>query len=77
MICLQSVKKKDKDKTMKDRIYKVFGLETGKIYAQGTEEYVHRHLQAKFPSFSQIRDNRGQVARRCISPEPMAKTRII
>lgn len=62
---------------MKDRIYKVFGLETGKIYAQGTEEYVHRRLQANFPSFSQARDRRGQISRRCILPEPMAKTRII
>lgn len=56
---------------------KAFGIQTGTIYAIGTEQEVHQELIRQYPTFSKKTDRRGQIRNNVIYPEPIAKVKIL
>lgn len=55
------------------RLYRFFGLETGRIYAEGEEAECYRYLQERFSSFDRRRRKTTVLT---IYPEPIRKSRI-
>jgi len=60
---------------MKIRMYRAFGLVTGRVYAEGTEEGVRTLLQKRYPSLGKAVDGR-EVRRDPVYPEPIMISRI-
>lgn len=55
------------------RLYRFFGLETGRIYVEGEEAECFRYLQERFSSFDRRRRKESALT---IYPEPIRKSRI-
>lgn len=56
---------------------RVFGIETGRIYAEGTEPEIHQWLLNRYPTFRSSGNERLREKARCpIYPEPLAKSRV-
>lgn len=55
-------------------IYVCHGLNTSKVYAEGTKSEIHRHLSNKYPNYIRRRtreDTYKEITIKYVLPEPM------